>query len=116
MQPEKRRTIESFFHSFTKKARTNEGEIELNVINSSSSSYESPHRVELIHKPIINQTRRISTDNEADNTQNKIHYRVTIYPSKDHDGEFSSLNDSRIFLRLNDHTKDSYIYKKNTKN
>lgn len=41
MQPEKRRTIESYFHSFTKKSRTNEGEIELNVINSSSSSYES---------------------------------------------------------------------------
>jgi len=40
MQPEKRRTIESFFHSFTKKPRTNEGEIELNIINSSSSSYE----------------------------------------------------------------------------
>ncbi|CAF1525372.1 unnamed protein product, partial [Rotaria sordida] len=45
MQPEKRRTIESYFHSFTKKPRTstNEGEIELNVINSSSSSYESEH-------------------------------------------------------------------------
>ena len=42
MQPEKRRTIESFFQSFTKKPRTNEDEIELNVINSSSSSsYQS---------------------------------------------------------------------------
>ncbi len=42
MQPEKRRTIESFFHSFKKKPRTDEEEIELNVINSSfpSSSLE----------------------------------------------------------------------------
>jgi hypothetical protein len=45
MQPEKRRTIDSFFQSFKKKPRTstNEEEIELSVINSSfpSSSYES---------------------------------------------------------------------------
>jgi hypothetical protein len=41
MQPEKRRTIESFFHSFTKKPRTSEEEMELNIINSSPSSYES---------------------------------------------------------------------------
>jgi Domain of unknown function (DUF4371) len=42
MQPEKRRTIESFFRPFKKKPRTNEEEIELNVINSSfpSSSLE----------------------------------------------------------------------------
>ena len=41
MQPEKRRTIESFFRSFKKKSRVNEEKMEMNTINSSTSSYES---------------------------------------------------------------------------
>lgn len=82
---------------------------------SSSSSYESPKRFEFIQKPIINQTRRISTDNESNDKKNKIHYRIIIYPSKDTDGEFNAASDSRIFLRLNNQTKDSFLYKKDTK-
>jgi hypothetical protein len=80
---------------------------------SSSSSYESPKRFELIKK-VINPPRRISTDNES-NDQNKVHYRIIIHPSKDIDGEFNASNDSRIFLRINNQTKDSFLYKKNTK-
>jgi hypothetical protein len=80
---------------------------------SSSSSYESPKRFELIKKPII-PIRRTSTDNES-NDQNKVHYRVIIHPSNDIDGEFNASNDSRIFLRVNNQTKDSYLYKKDTK-
>jgi hypothetical protein len=38
MQPEKRRMIDTFFRLSKKKPRTDEQEIELNVINSSSSS------------------------------------------------------------------------------
>lgn len=82
---------------------------------SSSSSYESPKRFELIEKPIITEPRRISTDNESYDQKNKIHYRIIIYPSKDSDGEFNALNDSRIFLRLNNQIKDSFLHKKDTR-
>ena len=81
---------------------------------SSSSSYESPKRFELIKKPIINPPRRISTDNES-NDQNKVHYRIIIYPSNEPDGEFNASNESRIFLRINNQTKDSVLYKKDSK-
>ena len=80
---------------------------------SSSSSYESPKRFELIKKPII-PVRRTSTDNES-NDQNKVHYRIIIYPSNDIDGEFNASDDTRMFLRINDQAKNSYLYKKNTK-
>ncbi|CAF3632135.1 unnamed protein product [Rotaria sordida] len=84
--------------------------------SSLSSSYERPQRFELIEKPTINQTRRISTDNESTNEKNKIHYRISIFPSKDDDGEFFPSNDSQIFIRLNNQTKNSFILEKNTKN
>jgi len=38
-----------------------------------------------------------------------------IYPSKENDGEFNAASDSRIFLRLNNQTKDSFLYKKDTR-
>ncbi len=83
--------------------------------SSSSSSYESPKRFELIKKILPHPTRRISTDNESNNQHNQTHYRIIIYPSEDMDGEFNASNDSRIFLRLNNQTKDAFLYKKGTK-
>lgn len=47
--------------------------------------------------------------------KNKVHYRITIYPSDDNDGEFTASNDSKIYLRLNDQTKNSYVFIKGTK-
>lgn len=44
--------------------------------------------------------------------ENKVHYRVTIYPSNDEDGEFNSSHNSRIFLRFNNHPKEIYLTKK----
>jgi len=43
---------------------------------------------------------------------NKIHYRVTIYPSNDDDGEFNPTLNSRIFLRLNNHSKELNLIQK----
>jgi hypothetical protein len=83
--------------------------------SSSSSSYDVPKRYGVIQKIPSTEPRRISTDNESVNQKNKIPYRITIYPSVDDHGEFNALNNSRIFVRLNNQTKDSFIYKKESK-
>ena len=86
-------------------------------IRSSSSSLSSDGLVEsftLIQKPVVDQERRISTDNESSYEKNKTHYRIIIYSSKDHDGKFMALLDSRIFIRLNNQTKSSRLVEENT--
>ncbi len=40
---------------------------------------------------------------------NSIRYRVTIYPSKDDDGDFYPVQNSRIFLRLNNQRKKTNL-------
>lgn len=46
--------------------------------------------------------------------ENKIPYRVTIYPSEDDDGSFNpNGRHSRIYLRLNNQTKETILRKKN---
>ena len=81
---------------------------------SSLSSTEPPKRYELIKKPITTDVRRVSTDNESTDT-NQVHYRITIYPSNETNGEFDALDDSRIFLRLNNQSKNSTLYRKGSK-
>lgn len=63
----------------------------------------------------MTQPRRISTDNESNDQKNKVHYRIIIYSSDDSDGEFNALNDTKIFIRLNNQFKSSYLYKQNTR-
>lgn len=68
----------------------------------------------MIKKPIPTDTRRISTDVESTDS-NTVHYRVIIHPAKETDGDFDASNNSRIYLRLNNQTKDTVLYKKGTK-
>ncbi|CAF0716915.1 unnamed protein product [Adineta steineri] len=67
---------------------------------SSNTSKQSQSKVDSI--------RRISSDQQ----ENKIRYRVTIYPSHDDDGEFNPARSSRIFLRLNNHPEENDIQKR----
>ncbi len=42
-------------------------------------------------------------------SENQIHYRVTIYPSNDDDGDFYPVSNTRIFLRLNNQRKETNL-------
>ncbi|CAF4752503.1 unnamed protein product, partial [Rotaria magnacalcarata] len=70
--------------------------------SSLPSSYESPKRFEQFKNSVANPKRQVSTDSEATNEKNQKRYRISIYPSKNEDGEFNASNDSHIFIRLND--------------
>lgn len=48
-------------------------------------------------------------------SDNKTRYRVTICPSHDDDGEFNPTEESCIFLRLNNHTEETYLIDKKNK-
>ncbi|CAF0986911.1 unnamed protein product [Adineta ricciae] len=58
-----------------------------------------------------NRTESLSSDDEHDS----VRYRVMIYPSKETDGEFDAVEDTQMYIRLNNQTKDSFIYQKGTK-
>lgn len=107
-------TSTSSSKSSTSKKQSPKIETKSKSSRSSSSSYDTPKRFELIKKPISTDTRRISTDVESTDS-NKVHYRVIVYPAKETDGEFDASNTSRIYLRLNNQTKDSVLYRKGTK-
>jgi len=77
MQPEKRRTIESFFRSFKKKPRTDEQEIELNVNNTSSSS------LEFQNLPSSSSDNQVASDVGSATPSSSFGFPILLSPSSD---------------------------------
>ncbi|CAF3790952.1 unnamed protein product [Rotaria sordida] len=83
---------------------------------SSSSSKQSQTKVDSARQHSVdkqsNESEKTTPRNDITNQENKIRYRVIIYPSHDNDGEFKAIQDSQIFLRLNNQTKEINIIDK----
>ncbi|UJR16504.1 hypothetical protein I4U23_003406 [Adineta vaga] len=87
------------------------------LLNLTESFEGKTARKSHIQKPIIPIKRKpkvSSRSSSSDDEHNSVCYRVIIYPSKETDGEFDALNDSQMFIRLNNQPKVSFIYEKGT--
>ncbi|CAF2961367.1 unnamed protein product [Rotaria sp. Silwood2] len=83
---------------------------------SSNSSKQSQDKVNSARRNSVdnqsNQSEKTTPRNDITNRENKTRYRVIIYPSDNDDGEFNPIQDSQMFLRLNDQTKETNIIDK----
>ncbi|CAF1063460.1 unnamed protein product [Adineta ricciae] len=73
---------------------------------SDQESDQSTPRAEQRQSPIKNDSTRHSS---PESTEIQVSYRVTIHPSKDPDGNFIPAPRSRMFVRLNDHKKETIL-------
>ncbi|CAF0845811.1 unnamed protein product [Adineta steineri] len=116
IRPSQEKILNLIQSSEKKKSLTNTNNSQKTKISShssSSSSDEFSKQIKINKISLPNQTQQqLSTD---DDENYKTHYRIIIYPSKSIDGEFNALNDSRIFVRLNNQKRDSFLYKDDTK-
>ena len=71
-------------------------------ISSTSSNSDRLKRKNSQIKSVANQ----SDTNSSENLR-KISYELRLLTANKDDGEFNALNDSRIFLRLNDHQEET---------